>query len=175
MTAFLIGCVSPMCRCGVSQVTSSSASSSRLAEKLRASHYWGGATLQVWRGNAVQYLAPWLAGQTSRGGPAKLAIQAADETANTTRCVVFQGSWQLRSQARRPAWNPARSAGATPKAVGQLPFPAAGVNTAAGSKSTPGCVRSPPLRSSGRSAIAPQVGWTSVTNIIPTQGANDAI
>ena len=45
-----------------------------------------------------------------------------------------------------------------PKAVSQLPFRAAAVNTAAGSKSTPGCVRSPPLRSSGRSAIAPQVG-----------------
>jgi hypothetical protein len=62
-----------------------------------------------------------------------------------------------------------------PKAVSQLPFRAAAVNTAAGSESTPGCVRSPPLRSSGRSAVAPQVGWTSATNSIPTQGTNDVI
>jgi hypothetical protein len=67
------------------------------------------------------------------------------------------------------------SEGRAPKAVSQLPFRAVAVNTAAGSKSTPGCVRSPPLRSSGRSAIAPQVGWTSATNSVLTQGTNDAI
>jgi hypothetical protein len=39
-------------------VTSLSASDLRLAEKLRASHCWGGANLQIWMGKAVQSLAP---------------------------------------------------------------------------------------------------------------------
>jgi hypothetical protein len=142
-------------------VTSFSASGSRLAEKLRASHYWGGCIFAD-SGWARRFSPPQIECQSSPDWPMVPAIQATADLAETTRCVVFQGSWQLRSQARRPAWHSAPSTATTPTLA--LPYRASGRCSApgvlwgAGSRGATGKVRCSPVRDWPARGNWPEVG-----------------